>query len=219
MRYIRNNRGVALVMALVFAMVGLAIVSAMMFMITQGTMMSGAGKQYRSADDAGLGATDIVVQYVQNVGVPPNGLNILRDGRFDANFAPCLNQKMTGSRGNWTGAGFNWPLCEANTCSGGTKACNITELDLPTDADLQFLLPGDNNRNFAISTKIIDTVKGNTDASGAVSGGKLGGEAVTAAGSGIVSPPTYPSMYRVDVQTQDQLNPSERSRYSVLYAY
>ncbi|MHB8880589.1 MAG: hypothetical protein ACYC69_03650 [Thermodesulfovibrionales bacterium] len=208
MKVLRNEKGVALVMVLIFALIGLAIVSGMMFMITQGTMMSGSNKQFRSADEAGLGGTEIAIEYIKNNANPPIGLQNV----VNAPNILCLSDKVGVSRGSWSSSSWT-------NCTTAVPAVNI-DLDPTLGTDMTYTLPGtEAGRTFTIFTKIVDTVKGNTDSSGVVTGGKLGGEAVSASNSGIVTPPTYPSMYRVEVQTQDTLNPRERSRYSLLYAY
>ncbi|TAN40384.1 MAG: hypothetical protein EPN25_07945 [Nitrospirae bacterium] len=203
MKIITNEKGVALVMVLIFALIGLAVVSGMMFMITQGTIMSGSNKQFRSADEAGLGGTEIAVEYIKGNAVPPIGLPNVVSGNV-----PCLSDKIGISRGSWTSS--SWVNCAGIDIS----------LDPTAGTDMTYTVTGtEPGTTYTVFTKIVDTVKGNTDASGVVTGGKLGGEAVTASNSGIVTPPTYPSMYRVEVQTQSMPNTRERSRYSLLYAY
>lgn len=206
MRYLRNEKGVALVMALVFAMVGLAIVSAMMFMITQGTMMSGYNRQFRSADEAGLGAAPVAIEYITGNGTPPAAIDLQFNAGDPANpQQPCLNQKLTLSRGSWGTSATGWTLC------GGY---DILDLDVAANADLIYRLPGDNNRQYRVYTKIIDTVKGNTEGGGR---DQMGGQAVTYS-SGEITPPSLPSIYRVEIQAEDRDDPRERSKYTLLYA-
>ena len=218
MRHIQNEKGIALVMALLFALIGLAISSAMLFMLTQGSLMSGAFKTYRSADEAGLGGAALVTEMIKARGTAP-GLTVLPFG-LDA----CLTQKLSISRG--VASPLGWTSCTvANRLSMDPLAEDDTNCPLDPGsgkhicADMTADLPGPAGSSFRTYTKIVDTVEGNTDVGGLVGSGELGGAGVVASTSGQVTPPAIPYMYRVEVQTQNTANPSERSRYSVLYAH
>ena len=69
MKLLRNEKGIALVMVLIFSLIGLAIVSAMLFMLTQGTRISGSLKIYKSGDEAGLGGTFTIAEMIKNKGL------------------------------------------------------------------------------------------------------------------------------------------------------
>jgi hypothetical protein len=101
--------------------------------------------------------------------------------------------------------------------------CNADPTRLTMDPssswDFSSTLPGPPGSDFITRMKIVDTVQGNTDAGGLVGSGELSGAGVVASTSGQVTPPAIPYMYRIEVQTENNNNPSERSRYSVLYAY
>ncbi|MBA4371561.1 MAG: hypothetical protein C0402_01725 [Thermodesulfovibrio sp.] len=210
MRYIQNEKGVALVMVLIFAMVGLAIVSAMLFMLTQGTMMSGANKMFKSADEAGLGGVAAAVDMVKNRGITNLGTVVL-----DA----CLQDKLTLTRGTW--GTTNWVNCTPpviNTADSAKRHSFTIEAtnDIP---DVTRNFPGPPGTTFTMQAKIVDTVRGNSDVSGLVTSGSLGGAGTVASNSGQVTPPPIPYLYRIEVQTQNTANPAENSRYSALYAY
>lgn len=200
MKLIRDEKGIALVMVLIFSMIGLAIVSAMLFMLTQGTRMSGAFKVFKSADEAGLGATVDLTDMIRNRGVAP----ALATLTTDAAVLACLQQKLTTASSTWTAA------CTAH----------MRSLDPTDNWDMTVDLPGPSGITFKSYTKIVDTVVGNSETSALVtSGGQLGGQGVVSATSGQVSPPSIPYLYRMEVQTQNPANVNEKSRYSVLYAY
>jgi len=213
MRHIQNERGVALVMVLIFAMIGLAIVTGMLFMLTQGSRMSGAFKTYRSADEAGLGGASLVTEMIKSRGVitanPYWGLNATY------NLDACLQQKLATSRGVPNAA-----LDTAWTSCGNGKTTDARLLLDPATAwDMNATLPGPAGSNFVTYMKIVDTVEGNTETGGLVGSGQLGGTGVVSSTSGQVTPPAVPYMYRIEVQTQNTVNPTERSHYSVLYAH
>ncbi len=210
MRYLQNEKGIALVMVLVFAMIGLSIVSAMLFMLTQGTMMSGSNKMFKSADEAGLGGVSVVVDMVKNRGTTTMGtLNLA--------LSNCLTEKLTISRE--TGVPTGWVECNNAVALTANPPVDPLSFDPMISPDLTRDLPGPPNTTFTVRAKIVDTVRGNSDVSGLVTSGSLGGAGTVASNSGQVAPPPIPYLYRIEVQTQNDANPSESSRYSALYAY
>ena len=64
MTIIKNQRGIALVLVMVIALIALAIVSALIYMGTMGTRLSGAEKVYRNSDEAALGGARIAADMV-----------------------------------------------------------------------------------------------------------------------------------------------------------
>lgn len=196
-------------MVLIFAMIGLAIVSAMLFMLTQGTRTSGAFKIYKSADEAGLGGTIATVELIKTVrglSAPPPNLPFGLPGS-GAGLDLCLLEKLNG--------------CSGNPCVPGWADCTAARLSMdPTVSWDYFIdLPGPFGTSFRAYSKIVSSVQGNTDTSGLVTTGQLGGAGVVASASGMVSPPAVPYLYSVEVQTQNAANPMEKARYSTLYAY
>ncbi len=222
MKLIRNEKGVALVMVIIIALIGLAMVSTLLFMVTQGTRISGFQKVYRSTDEAGLGGAQIATQVIRDnifnarsglpmVPITSGVLSVLiTNGNSDA----CLIQKLTLTRGAWDTAGpnYSWTACT------GARATTIDAFTTPASEDFKFDLPGPSTgQTFTVYAKILDTVKGNTAESGI--GGKLGGSGVVSSQEGEITPPAVPSLYRIEVQAQDATNPQQRSKYSVLYAH
>ncbi len=226
MKLIRNEKGVALVMVIIIALIGLAMVSTLLFMVTQGTRISGFQRVYRSTDEAGLGGAQIAAQFIKDnifnakmnastgqqlVPITSGVLSVLiTNGNTDQ----CLIQKLTLTRGEWdtTNPNYFWTQC------GAPRAMTIDAFTSPPSEDFKFDLPGASpGQTFTVYAKIIDTVKGNTEESGI--GGKLGGSGVVSSMEGEITPPASPSLYRIEVQAQDATNPQQRSKYSVLYAH
>jgi len=196
-----NERGIALVMVLVLAAIALAMVSALLFIVIQGTRLSGYHRFFRTVEESAIGGSEIAAEFINNKGTPTPNLTAMVSTQGSA----CLTQKMSTTRGGVWPASAGWTSCVANDSS----------IEPTTNPDLQFELS-----NFTIFTKLVDTVEGNTASGGLVTGGgTLGGSGVITATVGIVSPPRIPYLYRVEVLAQDTNNPRERSRYSVLYAY
>ncbi|MBI3398062.1 MAG: hypothetical protein HY026_02340 [Deltaproteobacteria bacterium] len=55
-----NNKGIALVVALLMSVAIMALVAGILYFITQSTIMSGAGKRYATASEAADGAINVV---------------------------------------------------------------------------------------------------------------------------------------------------------------
>ena len=211
MKKIRNEKGVALVMVLVLSLIGLAIVSALLFMATQGTKMSGYYKFFRTADEAGISGVETTADFMKNViqGSPDltPGLRGWGTVALTADSA-CLFQKLNVSKG--------W-----GTFSAGWSSCSVSEMSLnaASNADFSYQTNPSNSLgipNFAVFSKIVDTVRGNTGVN--TGGPALRTRGVVSGDAGEIYPQTIPDLYRIEVQAQDAINPREVSRYSLLYA-
>ncbi len=64
MRLIKNEKGIALAMVLILAAIALAIMAALIYMITTGTQISGMQKRYKTALEAGMGGADMTYQFI-----------------------------------------------------------------------------------------------------------------------------------------------------------
>ncbi len=223
MKLIRNEKGIALVMVMIIALIGLAMVSTLLFMVTQGTRISGFQRVYRTTDEAGLGGAQIAAEVIRS-----NIFNAVSDAALQpiitgttfltVNLTPgdaCLKQKLKMSRGGWsttaTDPAFAWSECASTTD-------RVLKFDADVSPDFTFDLAGATGQTFRVYSKILDTVKGNTE-EGGLGGSKLGGTGVVSSQEGQIAPPPTPTLYRIEVQAQDKDHPEQRSRYSVLYAH
>ncbi len=225
--YIKNEKGIALVMVLILSLIGLAIVSALLFMLTQGTIMSGGQKFYRTAEEASYGGMELATAYLGNRGL----LNIPAGGAFSWTSGPFASgcncgdpydpddnlDRITNARSGRCDKLCN-PSSQWTAASLGYAVADAQALDPTLRPDFQFRL-GITPATFDIFAKIVDTVQGNSDTSGLVTSGELGGAGVVASNTGLISPPHNPYLYRLEVQSQATNNPRERARLSVLYAF
>jgi len=229
MKCMNNERGVALVMALILSLIILATVSALLYLVTQGTMMSGFQKRYQTSLEASRGGADMLTKEVlsKTIGQALSASLLsaaktsLQNTYSQVSLAfpsttttACLQNKLLWSP--WYSSTDNWTNCGSN---------NKT-LDPKQNPDITFQLsgpsPGQPDQNFIVYAKIVDTVGcttatncPNTDTSGL----DLQGQGVAESGSGMVSPKQVPYMYRLEIQAERVTNPDERSNLSVLYAY
>ncbi len=210
MKYINNERGIALVTSLMFALIALGIVMSVLYLITQGIQVSSSHKKYKNAVVASYGGMEvftkeIIPQVISGVlasTVQSNFdyVNLTLDSS-DSEHQNCLKSKLQYSTGSL------WSCGE-----------NAATVDPKSHPDATFTLSGlALQPNFKVYTQIVDTVRGNSDQSGN-SEFLDGAQGVTGRASG-VNPMHIPALYTIEVQGERETNPNERARLSVLYAF
>lgn len=204
-RTLKNQEGVALVTALMLTLIMLAIVVSLMYVMTLGIQRSGATKRYKTALQASYGGSQVVVKdmipYIMrnySSATLATGLN-----SEYSNVSATLVTSQNCIRTKLTKPTSEWPA-----------ACTDTNLSPKSKPDIQLTLAGTNNVPFTVYSRVVDTVKGNSDTSGF----QLEGAGV-AEGSSIITPQHLPYLYRVEVQAERQTNAVEKSNVSVLYAF
>jgi hypothetical protein len=216
MKHLKNDKGVVLITTLMLTLIAFAIAMVMLYMVIQGTMLSGTSRQYKNSLEAAVGGVEIMtkdaIPYLvgattsYNEGVSPatyfkDSLTANMPG-LDASTVSitnnsCLNAKLTNR--DWTGK-----------CS----AANLT-LDPKLSPDITFNLKSAVSAaatGYKVYTKIVSTTPGSTD----MSGRNLEGQATWG------SPPQdvgAPYLYRIEIASEKVSNPKEKANLSVLYAY
>jgi hypothetical protein len=201
-----NNKGIALVTALMMTLISLVIIMGLMTMITMNIKGNAAQKSYRNVTEASYGGSDIVMQTVipQLYGNISTSTLATNFSLLNMNFgsSACLKQKMSMNPSKWT-------------------ACAPVTLDATKNPDVTFNLAGGPGQNFTVSSKIVDTTPGVPypviPQSGG--GGKLLGDGTTEPGSSGIGANLPHTVYRIEVSGQRSTNPSERTNLSVLYEY
>ena len=217
MKLLANQKGIALITALMLTLISLTIVLYLMYMITAGVKMSGANKRYKTALEASYGSSEIVLKEVfpilfSGIAAPATALS-LRTLEFSPslNLSPssdlCLNEKLTRPLSKWS------------------LACSSSS-DAKTAPDITLTLNSTTSDPFTVYTKILDTTcsdprpypVGNCTGSD-LSGMNLDSGASVSGGNSGVSVQHLPATYRVEVQGERSTNPLEKSTLSILYAY
>ncbi len=196
-------------MALVLSLIALAIISALIYFVTQGTFISGFQKRYRTAQEASLGGVEFMTKEIIEKTISGNPLSSLGDydGMMNVGVTDeCFNTKLTQQTSNWG------------------EDCSHT-LDPKDNPDITLTLHSVSSQpNFKVYAKIVDTLggiagsssmPGNSDTSGL----SLEGLGVAESGSGMITPQHIPYLYRIEIQGERSVNPDERANFSVLYAY
>jgi hypothetical protein len=213
---VRNQKGIALVMVLVLAIIGLAIVSSLLFMVTQGTKLSAAQKFYRTAEEASLGAVEISADYLSGRG--RLALAIMEGTAYGSG---CFCGSRTNPDDNIDRNAGNIRTCRCDKLCSPTvdwTICSTDDMDLnPTvNPDFTLKLMGTPD-DYTVAVKIVDTVLGNTEMDGL--GVDLIGTGVVEADANTSRSQHNPYLYRFDIQADSSGKTTERSRVSVLYAY
>src|SRR6185369_10409648 len=206
MATLHNDKGIALVTALLFTLISLGIVMALLTIVIQGTRVSAANKSYKTAIEAGYGAVDVVSRDIM-----PAILKGTFDAAYQANMVSaismafpvgaeaCFNQKVAKSTALWD------PL----VCTG-----QPTSLFANQSYDMTFNLKATSDPvGFKVYTKITDTRCGgdtaagqpctNSDGSG-IDYLDAGGGVTSSAGT--VTPQHRPAYYRIEVQSERAVN-------------
>jgi hypothetical protein len=201
-KYCKNERGIAMVMALVLSLLALTIISALVFFVTQGTSISGFQKRYQTAQEAAKGGIEIFTKEIITETFKGNLTSLISTYASTISLgspSSCLLTKLTNPTTSWP------------------SSCSNTLIDLkPPFSDITFRLSGVTPQpDFDVFIKIVDTIEGNTD----ISGLDLEGMGVVESGSGMITPAQAPYMYRVELQAERTSSTNERANFSVLYGY
>lgn len=189
MKTLRDERGFALVFVLILAVISLMMTVAMLFMVSRGSYVSAQQRRFRTAVEAGRGGMEATFQVISGRGT----------AAFDNSVNLSVNSSMANKLAGPTGTSTWTGLDNTMTIDPSVATTYDMRIDLGT---------------YRVFTKIVDTVDGN---SGADEG--LLKTGVVNAGSGEVTVVSVPYLYTIEVLSQSQSNPAERSRLSVLYQY
>lgn len=216
MKRIKNEKGIALAMMLVLAAIALIIMAALVYMITVGTQISGMQKRYRTALDAGVGGVDLTFQFIASRGdiSITNNLSSVMSTISPAltTSGSCTGTNALGTSFTGLAAKLNAPTANWSSACGGDSVMIIP--GTATSYDLQYDLGASPDPVYRVYTKIVDTIEGN-------SGGDEGllGKGVVSSGTGEIQVMSMPYLYTIEINAENQSNPSERAKLSVLYQY
>jgi hypothetical protein len=192
---INDEKGVALMMVLVISTIALAVMSALIYMITIGTQMSGSQKRYETALEAGDGGKEIVFLWIADREVPPDLTGIAIDNTISND---CMEDKLLDETRDWDSA------CDASLS---------IDIEEDTTYDMKFDLG-----TFRVYSKIVNTVEGNSSSGGS----SLTKSGVVSSNTGEVSVKHVPYLYTIEVEARSATNPNslaERAKLSILYQY
>lgn len=221
-RPLSTDKGIALVMVIVLSAISLALMAALIYMITSETQISGVQKRYKTAREAGIGGSEVAYQLVALRGQTADqnafigSLNALVPNPNAAVTTPggCIRSAACTTYAAYTGlaAKLNLPTsCWSTECD---KSLTITA-GTTSSYDMQFDLG--TTTTYRVYAKIVDTVEGNSGGGDEGLGLFKGG--VVSANSGEVQVQSKPYLYTIEVLTENPTNPEERAKLSILYQY
>ena len=209
-RHLHNQKGIALITALLLTLISLAVIMAVLYYVNQGTAVSAAAKRYHNAIEAAHGGGELSRQLIGDLFNPSFGNMSAAKSALAVSYAgiqlavpassACLDQKLH----NFTS---EWGACSADSRNPDPRVA----------PDITFKLKGmPDQPAFNVFTKITDATPGNSSES--VISGLTGASGVTDSRSGI-SPQHIPAMYRIEVEGERETKPEEKAAVSILYAY
>lgn len=229
--YCRNKSesGTALLLVLVLSAVALAIMTALIYLITAGTQTSGMQKRYRTALEAGLAGSDIFIQLIELRGdqtAMDAFLKNLKNNSSSSNNISYTTNPLTDCAGSTVSGNtlYHFPAkVMSSSANWAPGKCNSALTIDPNDSatyDLRFQLGS--NPGYVVSGKIVDVVEGNTSDSGNGGGAKLETKGVvsnnSSGGGGEITVMTIPYQYTLEIDAESANSP-ERAKLSVLYQY
>jgi hypothetical protein len=201
------NKGAALITVVALIVVTSAIVATVYYFIRRGVEVTGLQKKYQTAREASLGGLDVFTKEVLPMAIGGTSLsdvvasfNTITSAQVQQGTGAtnaCFSDKLLKTTVNWAGG-----------CSNS--------LDAKATPDIRFTLSGiAPARPFDVYTKITDTVAGNSNTSGIT----LEGQGTAESQSGIITAQHFPYMYRMEVQSERQNDPTAKANFTILYAY
>lgn len=192
-----NERGVALVMALVLGLVGMLIITAILYMVGTGTWLSGSQKRYQAALDAAQGGMTFFVREIVQRCIGGEALDALSSNNYNGLLAP--------------GSAMDFKTKLTMT---GVATLDAGYPVTPPDATLTFTFTAP-TPNMTVEATVSGTNLGNSGASANL----LVGGGVVSNNSGTITPQHVPYLFRTDVQGQSAVSSREKANLSGIYAY
>ena len=204
---IKNEKGIALIIALIIAFIILALGSMALYISMQSTKISGAFRQYKSSIEAAAGAFDETKRILGSI---KSGSSVTFPSTLKDSKTACLQYKLTHPTTEWTG---NLP---GNGCSANAfqaESTNIDDIVNQNYYDLKYLLG-----NYNVYVKIANSATGNTSLS-VPKDLTSGGVTANKQGAQVIPLPTVPYLYRMEIISESTLNSNDKAHISLLYGY
>jgi len=210
---IQNEKGVVLIVVIVLSAVALAIMTALIYMITTGTQLSGLQKRYKTALEAGEGGGDVFYQLIATRAESAGQASLASDlNAFGLNFSSTTPPTCTGLASGVTYSGLAAKLMTPST--SWTNCDSAVTIDPATSSSYDMKVDLGTGTKYTVYAKIVATTDGN-------SGGDLSlqTKGVVSSNSGEVAVSPIPFLYAIEVVSENSARVDERAKLSVLYQY
>jgi len=214
MKFIRDEKGIALVTSLMLTLITLSITMVMLYLVIQNTQLSGAQKRYKNSLDAATGGLDIVTMEALPalIGFAAEATTMSTD-YFKDNLSSRI--ALTGLNIGVSNTCLQTKLLTRDWGVNCTAESSTIDPKQSPDLtfDLQSNIPGSGSTTgYRVYTKIVATTPGTSD----MSGRDL---RTRATGDTPADDIGSPYLYRIEVASEKNSNAKERANLSVLYAY
>ena len=209
-------------MVMVLSVILLAVMGALIYMITVRTQFSGMQKRYNTALEAGKGGSDLIFQTIGYRGDNTSTDSFLSGLGFNSSRqtpAGCTGTSMTGTVYTGLAAKLNTSSKKSDGTANWSSGCNTSLSIKPTDAttyDFKFDFGANAllgiKPTYTVYAKIVDAVEGNSN----VDIGLRGGGTTSPGGQQVMS---IPYLYTIELDSENPANPNERAKLSILYQY
>jgi len=209
-----SEKGAVLLVVVVLSAIALAVMTTLIYMITVGTQITGIEKRYRSAHDASFGGWEIMSQMLATRGSTTE-LSSFTSKLNTAGLSSAVSD-TAGCTGMADGKTYQGTAAKLMTSSTTWSAgCDQSVALSPTSYDFRMQLGS--GTKYTVYGKVVNTVQGNTGNESTGSGLQATGTVNST--SGVITVVAVPYMYTVEVEAENDSNPSERAKLSVLYQY
>lgn len=192
---IGNERGMALVMALILGVIGMLMLASVLYVVRTGAWTSGSQKRYQEALASSHGGMNFFAKEIIQRGVEGTALSAM------GTYGTMLDQVISNDD-------FNKKLTTSGFVGDGTYPNNTIDMTLT-------LVSEPPNPNMLVDTTILRTSQGNSGTSSNV----LVGGGVINTSAGTITPQHFPYMFQVDIQARSAMNTRENARLSAIFAY
>jgi len=191
-----NDKGIALVSALILGSIGMLMVASLLLMVGDtGSWISGSKTRYQVALAAAHGGMNFFVKEIIQKGLRGDSLTKTALGDYDGLLAMISDANLPKK------------LTETGRLGVGTYPGN------KPDVTMTFAIP--NGPNITINTTIKSTGRGNSGTSSNI----LEGGGVVDNNSGKITPQHIPYIYQIETEGQNAANSIKYARLSAIYAY
>jgi hypothetical protein len=211
-----NQKGLALVMVLVLSGIGLALMTALIYLIHTGTEITGIQKRYKTAFEAGMGGKDLVIQILTMKDRPVSEVDtfITTLTGKGVTSARSPDGACSGVQDGVTYEGLKAKLMvETSLLSAGCSTTPVIDTSDAGTYDLSFQL-GTGPR-YTVYAKITDMVPGSEvgEETGLRTGGVVTDQSSSITTAGVAN------LYTIEVLTENSANPQEKAKMQILYQY
>lgn len=209
-----NERGAVLLLVIVLSAIALAVMAAVLYVVTVGTQISGAGKRYRTALEAAYGSLPVAAQILSKRDIILGGADPSSYLIAGASWSPSLTSCQAIASGvTYSGISAKLAAPMSAWSAACAKSSNI-DPKTPSTYDLSWTA-GVAPLTYRIYVALYSTNVGNTK--------NLYANVVTDFGvvdtKGVSESETVYTHYGLSVSAVSEANPNDRARLMAIHQY